>query len=520
MITNYENQSIVAFRCLNVYVIFRDSCIFKTKKETMATALSHDNCLQDEKDDLYSGHKVVAMPSSAFGGMSVRDVVSSQNKDYRDSTPGRYRPRSRSRSIGSRTGSRSRDIVQDVYDRMGVNYTRGRPSIENLLEDNKGLANQDSTARPIQPCDPTRSTSRGPANYEPYTARGRDDQAHSNYDRRPRSLSRGRLNSLWPPTNSESSYANVNSNSSTADLVILPTKSTDQKARGNYVANQRRSMPQPIRQSYPESREDESRDEGARHHEEEVDARSVDARSTVSVKSRISIYGAPARGGASTRSVRHSLPNQFPKRDYPKRIDIYGTEGQGARDGASTIAGSTDASDVFGKKSVTGDSKRRFSSANSVSNRSRKSGVANAFLAALSPNKQTGSPRLSKNVPIVEIPADEFHGGIESASLAASSVSGEDFSPKGFHSKKSHRIPFSVHSRSNGLGNDKLEKLVDERVQAQVAVLEKKFESEIRRIERRVEEEYRMRIEELEKKTDKVNSILSKILAKKDRFVI
>jgi hypothetical protein len=85
----------------------------------MATTLTND---ADSKDELYHGHKVVAMPSSAFGGMSVGAVVSSENTDHRASTP---RRRSRSRSIGRKGSvSRSRDIVQDVYDRMGVNYTR------------------------------------------------------------------------------------------------------------------------------------------------------------------------------------------------------------------------------------------------------------------------------------------------------------------------------------------------------------------------------------------------------------
>jgi hypothetical protein len=79
---------------------------------TMATTLTNDQ--------LYHGHKVVAMPSSACGGMSVRNVVSSKNTDYLATSP-----RCRSRSRSSRGSvSRSRDIVQDVYDRMGVNYTR------------------------------------------------------------------------------------------------------------------------------------------------------------------------------------------------------------------------------------------------------------------------------------------------------------------------------------------------------------------------------------------------------------
>lgn len=72
-------------------------------------------------DDWYHGHKVVAMPSSAFGGMSIREVVSSRNEN--DQTHGN-RPR-RSNSLGRQPVRPGRDIIQDVYDRMGVSYTRG-----------------------------------------------------------------------------------------------------------------------------------------------------------------------------------------------------------------------------------------------------------------------------------------------------------------------------------------------------------------------------------------------------------
>lgn len=70
-------------------------------------------------DDWYHGHKVVAMPSSAFGGKTIREVVSSRNEHEQHD-----RPR-RSSSLGRpSSGGERRDLVQDVYDRMGVSYSR------------------------------------------------------------------------------------------------------------------------------------------------------------------------------------------------------------------------------------------------------------------------------------------------------------------------------------------------------------------------------------------------------------
>lgn len=76
-------------------------------------------------EDWYDGHKVVAMPSSAFGGMSIREVVSSRNESEQSSN----RPR-RSSSLGRQPARPGRDIIQDVYDRMGVSYTRGGANSE------------------------------------------------------------------------------------------------------------------------------------------------------------------------------------------------------------------------------------------------------------------------------------------------------------------------------------------------------------------------------------------------------
>ena len=144
---------------------------------------------------LYNGHKVVAMPS--LGGMSVQKVVTSRNE-------------TRSRSAG-RT-PRSRDIVQEVYDRMGVSrddlrhskadqfHERYRAaaalSTTNLHNNNNNLNTSGSTNGTPSSTTTTTTATRG-RSMEP------KDHRQTDGNRRARSLSRGRkISSLWPPTNS------------------------------------------------------------------------------------------------------------------------------------------------------------------------------------------------------------------------------------------------------------------------------------------------------------------------------
>ena len=91
-----------------------------TSSSTMSTSLAQRPAME-----MYKGHKVVAMPSSSFNGMSVRDVVSSRTNFNPD--------RQRSLSAGRAT-TRSRDIVQEVYDRMGVS----RPATTDPFDDTNG----------------------------------------------------------------------------------------------------------------------------------------------------------------------------------------------------------------------------------------------------------------------------------------------------------------------------------------------------------------------------------------------
>jgi hypothetical protein len=431
------------------------------------------------------------MPNTSFGGKSVRDVVSSQNADHGSTTPAR---RSRSGSTG-RSSALGSHIVQDVYDRMGVNYIRGRPSIENLLEDDK--ANNEA----ITPTPRGRSAIRRSESYDAKSStpsRGRKENSNDS-DRRRRLPSRGRISTIWPPPDAAGSTGNHKPSSSASqpsavDAEILLTSGTSVlKERNSYA---RRSMPQPsrpdLRQSYTESRDEMKEDEPS---PQDDDRDCVSVKSVKSVKDRINAFGASSRPSTAARNVRRSFNSKFTKPQHPKKVDIYAnstasTDDQGGKQDVAEAF--VDASDNMGLNTYVIGREPRFSAANSSSHHRSAN---------------------SRNAPDVEIPSNQIHVGDEDlASIAASSVSGVDFA----ESPKKRNRTDDKFSWNDGPPDAHIEKLVEERVQAHIATLTEKFEGEIRQIEHRMEQDYKARIDELENKTDKVNSILSKILVNKE----
>jgi hypothetical protein len=80
-----------------------------------------------------TGHKVVAMPPVESLTKHHHPVHTPTRSPGKQKQRGIPRPKSPART----PASRSRDIVQEVYDRMGVNFVRGRSSIE--LDDSKSV---------------------------------------------------------------------------------------------------------------------------------------------------------------------------------------------------------------------------------------------------------------------------------------------------------------------------------------------------------------------------------------------
>lgn len=552
----------------------------------MVVSVSTDSSVAE----LYKGHKVVVMPSGDEIGLKSP----TWNADNKTTSP--YRRRSRGRSTERSPVSRSRDIVQDVYDRMGVNYTRGRSSIDSLVEDNAakqpktrpsalgltvnvpdekttGVSPRNAQVSPRNsqmsprnlPVSP-RNLSASPRNVSvsprhvpaspTNSIRGRSDSFASNGERRCRSLSRGRIANRWPPAQAsstpivptptpivptptpvvhnprKSTAAPVHSanpvSSSVVDLSALKDvsqTSAHSMERSSYLQS-RRSLPHPLAISKSFQAEEsavvsttETRDEGD---EEEVERNEVtrDIRENpLSVKDRISAYGPVPKTGQAARNARRSFNSQFGKRTLPPRgetltapsVDLIVDPTEAT---VSTMSVGASEAHVLNKG--------RLSSGNSATHRSSKSGgVADAFLAAISPNKVTASPPVSKNITVVEFPSEALDAAPDGVSLAPSSVSGEDFvpSPKNqIHNRKSSfpskysPLPRKSITDQNisTMTVEKLERIIQDRVKSAV----KGMEADFRKLEERMENEYQTRLKELERKTDKVNSILSKIVSK------
>ena len=122
-----------------------------------------------------NSHPVVVLPgtNNSLTG-NVRNSTGTSSTTSRSQTPGRSTRlsslASRPKSPGRAPGSRSRDIVQEVYDRMGVNYVRGQSCIE--FDDSKSTISIHSQTKSV-----TKSPSRSRANarylYAPPTSPGR-----------------------------------------------------------------------------------------------------------------------------------------------------------------------------------------------------------------------------------------------------------------------------------------------------------------------------------------------------------
>lgn len=399
----------------------------------------------------------MALPTPPFDPKRYQDKQSND-----DTSVSSYHSRLRNRSRGGSV-SRSRDIVQDVYDRMGVNYVRGRPSIEALLQDK----DTGDSAKPT-------ST--------------------------PGNLS-ARNVAQWPPVSTPRSSENEEKASTHSRTFSLPPA-------GPKDRNDRKSMPPVTSRSFSRKHMADQRDEDSKTvdfqaPDDERDAISlVSAKSSKSVRDRISIYGSSIRasmGGSARANVRHSYGGTSNKRHYPPKVNLYDNPSvgnKGVKDGADA---SVDASQGVDQTSCIGGTRNRLSAgANSASQRS----VGEAFLSAISkPNNESSSPRhISRNIVVVEIPNNNDQQGNDNGS-AASSVSGDDFltSPRQRGGKY-----------ANKANSTSIEKQIDERVHAQIAALTRKFDADIRRVENRIDQECKARIEELEKRNEELMVLLSK----------
>ena len=549
---------------------------------------------------MLKGHEVVVMPNSALEGMCVRDLVSSRDDDQPQRKP------RRSLSLG-RTVSRSRDIVQDVYDRMGVSYSRDQP-LDLLVDGGPAVASG------IEARNPGSARGRQASRHDAdgVSGRGRSEQVDPERERRARSLSRGRMQQRWQsavttkdpsPISQRQSLAGSSSDraapstpvpatkpatTATTPVRQVPTTPVRTPARSaaanpvrqtptsnnirtaipprsasrdyapnierrEYTSSGRRDLPgSDMKNLLTPDLKDEKKEDGSAMSEE-----SKAAQRRLSIKDRISAYRGketPTRttGGAPSRPRRSfstfSSPQYMSKRELPPQVDIYGTEFD-----ARTASFDAARAAVEAAPDPLVDHNRRIVSANSVSAPSVRSArttgrISDVFLSAISPVpvKAALSPpayrSVPKSIPVVEIngnPSDE-NGAADVQSLAASSVSGDDYlsSPKhasrnvvvGLPMKKNSLKPdihkygstrnsmtgMTVSSQINSTTptvTPEMEKIIDHRVQAQLSDMESRFQTRLTRMEILMENQHKEHVDALEAKLDQLHSLLTKMAA-------
>ena len=514
--------------------------------------------------DLYKGHKVVAMP--ATGGdepLSVRDMVITRTV---------FDPnRPRSKSAG-RASTRSRDIVQEVYDRMGVN--RGA---EAAFDDDPFKCNEHQdqrTATPGRERGGERSAESADKFSQRYRAaaalssprgsndRGRDEEQDGGSARRCRSLSRGRaVAGRWPPAQNKSEQPT----SPQPVASFMPRKVEESKASAPAPHS-----PNPSRKhtySRSDSQEDIHSESDASIAKEE----NPTAPSVPSIKDRINVYA----GRNSSRNFPQKKPfnyQTYASQKRPAPIDIYqdarkqdippkaeeSTSDEGAAapptepnpvPPSPAAAAAADAAFAYVRG---GNSSRSVKSAGPLRTTPRASntnGIAGTYLGAIkSPNSSTNKPsqQQTTSAPLTEISAADPNG--DGHSVAASSVSADEFnfsspvmsrSVGGASTKKPswaerNKPQVSPTARNTNGGTQynnnsnnsasrqqpstpsaaEIEKMVEQRVKARVSVVEMRMEEQMLRLERRVEEKLNARIGMLDEKIDKMNSMLAMLLSR------
>lgn len=488
------------------------------------------------------GHKVVAMPTSSLS-MSVRDAVSSRSTFNPD------RPRSLS---AGRATTRSRDIVQEVYDRMGV--SRGGP-----IEDTQANENTYSPERrgcssaPQRRREPDSSSDKFSQRYKAAAAlstpRGRSlELAGTDGERRARSLSRGRsVAGRWPPA---------------APLENAPAPAKSRMIEEGTAASTTPSSPKRNARSYSHS---DSQDDSVENHSPQKESLDKDTNSSIpSVKDRISVFAGPRTTARKFSQNKPANYQTYTSVERPKKIDIYAEARRqekqvqpqdddiaGLAPPSSTVPPSPAAAAAA---DVAAEMVRRNSSALSVKSSTsgrtpRANGIAGTYLGAikLPPATITTTPTQTTSAPLSEISAMEGNG--DGYSVAASSVSGDDFgvlSPTARRSEyspgvgmskkpswnernnKTHVSPTTLRSANGNykasstakqptMNSSEIEKIVEQRVQARVAVVEMRMEEQMQRLEKRLEERMKVRVDVIEEKIDKMNSMLAMLLSRELR---
>lgn len=471
--------------------------------------------------DMYKGHKVVVMPA--------RDVVSSHNTFNGD------RPRSLS---AGRAQTRSRDIVQEVYDRMGVS----RDASADAFSPTRGRSTAPQPGREQSGADPADKFSQRYMEAAALSSsRGRGADPGLNEERRSRSLSRGRaLAGRWPP---------APANDSPIQAPVKPWK----KEELGSVAAVPLSPNWTGQNSRSESQEDNEDNDSLRRESQE-DATT----STPSVKERISAYA----GVRTSRSFSTKKPVHYnfgTPRERPPKIDIYqearklvSTSKKGDDNDKSAVvapvpsaippspaaaAAADAAAELVYRRSSGWTPKSIHKATNGKSTPKAINGISGGYLAAIKSPPSTSKPvaPVPTEAPLAEISAADGYG--DGYSVAASSVSVDDFvaSPTcnrgeyalakkpSWSERGKHQVSPTARSANEGtsrqakpaaLPSADIDKIVEQRVQARISVIEMRLEEQMQRLEKRMEERMKTKINLIDEKIDKMNSMLAMLLSR------
>lgn len=300
----------------------------------------------DDKD-VSRRHEVVVAPSSL--GMSVRDVVSSRNT-LPDGRP-------RSRSAGRAPMRSSRDMVQDIYSRMGVDYTTSGPTSRTGSSGDAVSSERSSRSHAPQRArsgeTPSQEQSTGAPSSSVHNAdkfqkryraaavlsaspRGRNPEPGTP-ERRSRSLGR-----RWPPGRSVQTAGEPASTKAPTRAPILdmssspPSPPTRNDApispigQRNYGGNTGSVSPRwqgnasaPSNSTQPRETQDDTEDKTETGDSVEKDEMRDEMPPPGSVKERLSVYSSSSKTKNSRNFPKTYPVNYSAKRDHPPKIDIY-----------------------------------------------------------------------------------------------------------------------------------------------------------------------------------------------------
>ena len=481
-------------------------------------------------------HNVVVKPLAVTprGGLSFLEVAVSKNRANTNE-----KPQIRSRSVGRGSARTSRDVVQEVYDRMGV-------SREDLTETSSGADKFQQRYRAAAVISVN----------SPNLDRGRvDGSSQTDGNRRARSLSRGEsMSRRWPPdklTESETQNAaptivksveingaNDLRHKSPHRISVNSRSNENQAAGGKPLKNDKKEEA-----SLWKGKEiDQVNSNHSSQQDEQEEDQSEDS-AIPSVKERMRAFHQPKP--SSARSFQQVQPNPLQyakKRDHPPKIDKNSNVKRIEVDQVSPMSVKTNSKDriLAPEPSYILPSPAAAAAADAAADLVRRQHERwrGSFGFADSDKVSDSIAALPNPTPVIEITGADASGGmnVDMQSVAMSDFSHYEFpaSPtrsirdgpsstqlRSTWADRSHVSVNNAYSVSNGRSitgpvaptSEMFERIVEERLRVRISDLEKKMTTQMVQLENRMEEKMKARMEALESKIDTLGHMLALVVS-------